>query len=532
MNFCSRERRKNATPTCKGGEVKSLKIYNREDLKACDKISVIFSLGLILFCVSAFAQTKLQTDQLKLMPVQKYDKLFFNKNDYGVRQGSRTEGVMIWQKGKKIYERFERDYNPQNKHIMWSVSKTVTALLFGVALKEQLFTLDQSICDFVKVDDQKKCAITVKHVLTWSTALYWREEYENASEIDESSVVAMLYGEGSRDMTQFVLSQPMLKDAKPGEVWRYSSGDTVLAAKILEQIYKGQNLRDVFDQKLFAPLGIKDWACEADEKGVLGGAFYFYLALPDMISIGELILGLGEFRGLRLMNEDFIKFMSTVSDAYKKRRLDMKKAVVSGAHLWLNDPQGSDMQVPWPEAPLDTVAAMGHWGQYLVVIPSLNLIAARVGDTRDGSVTIFTFVRDLMSAVGKSADGLPAARVTAASTGATSATSAPAFGALPKGLAASGELAHASPKQKALIKYRDGRIPLGLAFTAKDFCSCLFVAKRSESRCRDYASLKQISPILTFDIQNQTTKSSWFYLMSREAKYIESEKGCRLEPIN
>ena len=40
---------------------------------------------------------------------------------------------------------------------------------------------------------------------------------------------------------------------------------------------------------------------------------------------------------------------------------------------------------PWPDAPEDSYAALGHWGQALYVLPSERLVIVRYGDDRDGS---------------------------------------------------------------------------------------------------------------------------------------------------
>ncbi|MGF6486794.1 CubicO group peptidase (beta-lactamase class C family) [Pseudomonas frederiksbergensis] len=44
-----------------------------------------------------------------------------------------------------------------------------------------------------------------------------------------------------------------------------------------------------------------------------------------------------------------------------------------------------DATQPWPDAPADTFAALGHWGQAMYVIPSEKLVIVRYGDDRDGS---------------------------------------------------------------------------------------------------------------------------------------------------
>jgi hypothetical protein len=51
-----------------------------------------------------------------------------------------------------------------------------------------------------------------------------------------------------------------------------------------------------------------------------------------------------------------------------------------GASWWFNDTVGTTGRRPWPNAPLDTVQAHGHWGREMIVmIPSLNLVVATRG---------------------------------------------------------------------------------------------------------------------------------------------------------
>jgi len=57
---------------------------------------------------------------------------------------------------------------------------------------------------------------------------------------------------------------------------------------------------------------------------------------------------------------------------------------VAGGQWWLNRSIDGAAK-PWPDAPDDTFAALGHWGQALYVIPSAGLVIVRYGDDRDGS---------------------------------------------------------------------------------------------------------------------------------------------------
>lgn len=218
-------------------------------------------------------------------------------------------------------------------------------------------------------------------MLTWSTAIKWKEEYEGAIKPTESSILAMLYGQGHRDMAEFVKAQPLEEAMSPGEVWRYSSGDSVLAAALLKNIFKGEDLRKVFKEKLFDPIGVENWTWESDASGTIAGAYYFYTTVHGLARIGELFLGKGSFRGQIILQRRFWNFMTTVPESYKTNRVAHKSQDISGAHLWLNKASEARVRRAWPSAPEDTVAALGHWGQFLAVSPSEKLIVVRIGDT-------------------------------------------------------------------------------------------------------------------------------------------------------
>ncbi len=433
--------------------------------------------------------------------LKSFDGYLFDQNETGKRKGKRTDAALLMRDGQVLYEKYARGYDPSKKHIMWSTSKTAMALLLGVAEKDHLARRDQSICDFLKNVRKELCRIRIQDLLQWSSGLRWREEYENASTPRVSSVLAMLYGEGRGDMAQFVLGHEFDQGASPGQTWRYSSGDSILLAAVLGQIYHGQDLREVFREKLYGPLGMNNWLWEADAAGTISGSYYFFVSAQDLARLGRIFMNDGVVDGKKIVDRDFIDFMRTVPESFIKDRRDHGLSRhVSGAHLWLNKSDVPGFAKPWPSAPDDTVVTMGHWGQFLVVIPSLKVEAVRLGDNRDHSFLVDEFV----------------ARVIEAATGAAPLPS-------PKS---------AETKAKALATtadehlYKDGIISLGLRFTARAYCSCLFVAKNNEATCRDYASLEQVSPRLSVDYERKQTKSSLFFIFAETAEYMGAGKGC------
>lgn len=73
--------------------------------------------------------------------------------------------------------------------------------------------------------------------------------------------------------------------------------------------------------------------------------------------------------------------------------------------------------------------------------------------------------------------------------------------------------------------YKSNVLDLGLHFSAKNFCSCYFVAGQSEEACRDYVGIEQVKPTVTFDTQSKKV-SARFLVFSAEAQYQSAPEGC------
>jgi len=319
---------------------------------------------------------------------------------YGVdREGVRTDGVLIIHGGRVIYERYARGYTADTPHLTWSVSKSYINALTGLAVARGALSLDDSICEHVEVAAESSCDITVQHLLEFSSGLDWRETYENEPPTT-SSVVAMLYGEGPADAVAFISGHP-LRDP-PGTTYAYSSGDTTLLAGVLKGALEAEHGRDFPWTLLFDPIGVTSAVWERDRKGVLVGSSYVWSTPRDMARLGYLFLNDGCWAGERLLPEGWVADSTRVSEPVKRRRLYADDNDVQGRQWWLNYavPETGAVQ-RWPELPEDTYAALGHWKQMIVVVPSMDLVVVRTGDDRDGSFDHSTFMTLAAALVGE-----------------------------------------------------------------------------------------------------------------------------------
>jgi CubicO group peptidase (beta-lactamase class C family) len=306
--------------------------------------------------------------------------------------------VLIIHRGRLVYERYAQGFNSSRRHLGWSMTKSVTNALTGLAVAQGVLTLDDSICKHVKVTNEATCAITVRNLLEFGSGLDWKEGYEGGP-LQSSSVLALLYGEGRRDAVGFITSHA-LRDT-PGTSWEYSSGDSTLLAGVVGAAMKPR-LGDGWEWKLLMdPVGVRSAVLERDNRGVLVGSSLMHATPRDWAKLGFLFLNEGCWEGQRLLPEGWVAASVTVSEPLKGKRVDWDPGDVQGRQLWLNRRvAGFQEEKPWPDVPEDAYAMRGHWGQSVTIIPSLDLVVVRMADDREpGAFKLNTFLARALALV-------------------------------------------------------------------------------------------------------------------------------------
>ena len=297
------------------------------------------------------------------------------------RKGIRTDGMIVLQHGQILYENYGRGFTAESKHLIWSITKSVNSAILGRAVQEGLMDIRDSICDHVDFVPSENCAIRVEHLLTFSSGLDWTETYEGQKN-QTSSVLAMLYGEGKRDMATFVATHDLSK--APGSNVEYSSGDATLLAAIIGGAVVPK-YTDLYPwTMLFEPLGIEA-TYERDATGTYVGSSFGYMTPRDLAKFGAFYLNDGCVGEERLLPEGWVTTSTTPSRYYNNMESCCESGSVSGYSWWMNT-ENENLGIPleYPDAP-EFYYGSGHWGQYLIVVPSWDVIIVRTGDDRDGS---------------------------------------------------------------------------------------------------------------------------------------------------
>ena len=279
-----------------------------------------------------------------------------------------------------------RRHGPDELHDLRSVSKSVTAILYGIALERGLVPeLDASlVAAFPEYEDlaadPERRRITVRDALTMRMGLEWDEDrpYTDA----RNSEVAM---EMAADRCRFALSRPIV--GPPGGEWTYSGGATALIAGLIER-GTGLPLGDFAAEALFGPLGIErfEWIEGADGRAVAASGLR--LTPPDLARIGLMVLNGGAFDGRRVVPAGWIAEMTAPQGG------DLPNGLRYGFFWWLAPGEGA---ARW-------AAGFGNGGQRLSVSPALGLVtvifAGRYNDMEAWRLPVAVIEDHLVPALG------------------------------------------------------------------------------------------------------------------------------------
>ncbi|HKV79193.1 MAG TPA: serine hydrolase, partial [Candidatus Sulfotelmatobacter sp.] len=252
-------------------------------------------------------------------------------------------------------------YHGTDLHSMQSVSKTVSSVIIGIAVtrgdfKAGLDTPLMKYFDVAKVNsvDDRKRRITLRHVLTMTTGLDWKEEVAYDDPKNDASLM-----EATDDWVQYVIDRPMAQE--PGKVFNYSSGVSELLAYIFEK-ETGKDIEQYGAKYLFAPLGM-DYFWKRTPLGVVDTEGGLFLKNSDLAKIGSLYLNGGVWEGKQIVSKEWVRQSLAPST-------DAEEGFKYGFKWWL---------LPRKDRTTYVWMARGFGGQRLMVFPEEDMIAVFTG---------------------------------------------------------------------------------------------------------------------------------------------------------
>lgn len=278
-----------------------------------------------------------------------------------VLQGPGMRAIVVVHNGHIVAEAYGEGFNASTPLLGWSMTKSVTAALVGMAIKDGKLSLDQKQL-FPQWAGDARSDISVADLMAMSGGLEWNEDQGRLTDPGRMEYLV-------RDAAAFARDRALV--APPGTKFHYSSGESVLLARLWQNAI-GEAALSYPRERLFNPLGMNSAVLEADEAGTFLGEGFLYASAHDWARFGEFLRLGGEWNGQQLLQAGFVDYMRSPFPASDEGQ----GPVYGRGQLWLARGQGFDL-------PADTFMLQGHLRQVIAIIPSRKLVILRMGVTRE-----------------------------------------------------------------------------------------------------------------------------------------------------
>ena len=294
-----------------------------------------------------------------------------------------VRSVLIVRHGYLVYEHYWHGLDQTSGHEVRSVTKSVVGALVGIALAEgKIKSLDSTVGEFLpaqlpKDADPRFADVTVRHLLTMTSGLAGDQDQAGGDPRIADAMVA------SSDWVRHILGRRLATD--PGTRFAYSDASAHLLSAIVANISDKSTLEYARDE-LFNPLGIRSEKAfepvlsddidpatlEAAERATVGwavdpqgynfGGAFLKLPARDLAKFGYLYLNGGRWDGQQVVPADYVAAATSAEGSSRN--------VSSGyGWLWWVGLEGGR-----------TFFAHGRGGQYIYIVPDLDLVAVVTSD--------------------------------------------------------------------------------------------------------------------------------------------------------
>lgn len=269
-------------------------------------------------------------------------------------------------------------YRGTEYHTLMSITKSVTSLLIGVLETEGKIPNvgEAKVLDLVGDryeslrGDANWAALTIQDLLTMRVNMEWDEnpnwgwtddpDRVDAIDVRKNDLVAV--ADEHDDWVQYVLKKPMNGPSGVDATWYYNSGNIILLSAVIENA-TGKSAAAYAKEKLFGPMGIKDYQWLGSEIGQTDTQGGLYMKSTDLIKFCSLLKNDGAWRGRQLVSSDYVsRSMYPWTATFGENDVWPPKAY--GYAWWLSDPA-----FPGKMAFLGS----GFAGQYLSCLPQEDI---------------------------------------------------------------------------------------------------------------------------------------------------------------
>ncbi|WP_428097796.1 serine hydrolase domain-containing protein [Candidatus Rariloculus sp.] len=274
-----------------------------------------------------------------------------------------TLSLLVVHGGRIVHERYAPGVTMQTRTRTWSTAKSIASTLIGMLVDQGRISLDAPLGfpflpEVAAGEHDPRSNITLRNVLNMSSGLY---PIDNTNlELATGSGMAYWAGESSIEQMRH---RGLIR--QPGTYWDYENYDTLLAVYAMKNAL-GDGYHEFPRRALFDRIGMRNTLVGMDRFGDFIFSSQIYTNARDLARFGLLYLQGGVWHGERLISEEWIDFVRTPAPSLTD------SGNYYGGQFWLVPDDRTDV-------PKDAYATVGNRGQYVIIVPSHDLVIVRRG---------------------------------------------------------------------------------------------------------------------------------------------------------
>jgi len=285
-----------------------------------------------------------------------------------------TDSLVVLKDGKKVWQWAAPYCDPSRPHIVFSISKSITAMMTGCLWGQGMIDLDKPVCFYLegtRGSGYEDC--TVQQLLDMTVALGFEEDYLNPdgdyfryrnatcwNPVDQTA--------DAPSMEQFLYSIGKA-DYPHGEKFAYKSPNSDLLGLLIERV-AGLPYADLLSQLIWQPMGAEtDGYVTVDRAMLARGAGGVCVTIDDLARFGQLVLNHGALGTRSIIPERWIVDTISAGDRHAWLKGDFTGLLPDGRYRnkWY---QSGD--------PSQSYLALGIHGQWLLINPSTSVVIAKL----------------------------------------------------------------------------------------------------------------------------------------------------------
>jgi CubicO group peptidase (beta-lactamase class C family) len=286
-----------------------------------------------------------------------------------------TQGILVIKDGKIVYERYFGGANDTSKFTSWSVAKSFTSTLVGLALSDgNLKSIDDPVTAYLpELKGSGYDDVPVKDILQMSSGVNFTEEYNNGT-----SDVNVMWNKTMVNESESIADYARSLDRaeKPGTKFVYRSIDTGVLGMLVKRV-TGETLAHMLSNRIWKKLGMEHdatWLTDSPGPDAMEAGYCCINAtLRDYGRFGLLFLNQGRWNGKQIVPTGWIE-----------QATNPQSRQVQYGHIIPGDPGAYGYQ--WwlmPGGAKHPYSAEGVFFQFIYVDPAHQMVIVKTSAYRD-----------------------------------------------------------------------------------------------------------------------------------------------------